>query len=176
MNRHLRKLAVVLGTCLMALGMAACGAPSPASIPSPTRLQTDAPPEPLATIHPDITPEVDDDPYLYPTVASGDWVPVDYDPSTTHLEADVSFGLGNVTVNWVSPDGEALYWKGTYDRPREDGDWSWTSHADVAQTSQGPMACQDATKDFFYDAEARTLTFEAEIDGIPQTVTMVRPE
>lgn len=38
------------------------------------------------------------------------------------------------------------------------------------------MACQDATKDFFYDAEAHTLTFEAEFDGIPQTVTMVRPE
>lgn len=94
---------------MMGMGMSACGAPSPASIPSPTRLQTDAPPEPLATIHPDITPEVDDDPYLYPAVASGDWVPVDYDPSITHLEADVSFGLGNVTVNWVSPDGEALY-------------------------------------------------------------------
>ncbi|MEE1296633.1 MAG: hypothetical protein UHD09_07320 [Bifidobacterium sp.] len=155
---------------LMTLAVAAtsaCGTTTPQAAPTTTVPQAESS---QATQEP---VEAADE--LYWSGVNGPWVQQDTDADATHLEAQVSGTPAVIAINWAGADGEALYWRGTFHRPQEEGDWSWTSHADSAQNSLGPRACQDASKDFTYDHASRQLIFEAEIDGQRRTVTMARP-
>lgn len=111
---------------------------------------------------------------MYWSGLNGTWVQDSANDGTEHFEAHISGTPATIAINWTGGDEEALYWKGSFELPEDAGNWEWTSYADTAQNSLGTRACQDETKQFVYDHAARQLYFDAEIDGQPMQITMVR--
>lgn len=55
-----------------------------------------------------------------------------------------------ITVNWHQDGEDMLYWKGTYEKPKKAGDWTWTSKGDTTAMESSLLASTDKTKKFTY--------------------------
>lgn len=108
-----------------------------------------------------------------PLNLSGTWVQINSESEDSYQQAVIEDDY--MTINWVNPDSEALYWAGTFVAPTEPGDsYAWSSENDTEKTGTALLASSDATKDFTY-ANGR-ISYELTAMGVTMTVEMERQE
>ncbi|MDF7665392.1 hypothetical protein [Bifidobacterium sp. ESL0745] len=145
----LKKTAAVAASLVMLIGFAACGqSPQNNAGDSASSSQTKPTPKPA-----DLT---------------GTWKQTNSSSKDELMEATIT--ADSIEINWVKPDRQSLYWKGTFTAPTKAGTYSWTSNGDTETMKTSIMASQDATKKFTYDG--KQLTYEQSALGTTSTIRM----
>lgn len=78
-----------------------------------------------------------------------------------------------MTIDWVPQDGtpdSRLYWAGSFEAPKAEGAFTWTSTNDHSRTGAELLASSDDTKDFTY--EDGKISYEVSALGESGTVTL----
>lgn len=84
-----------------------------------------------------------------PPSLTGEWVAVDRDGSSPQV---AGIGEESIVIEWTLDDDlSGLYWAGTFNAPKDNGDFTWTSSAYTDVTESAILASGLDQKVFSYD-------------------------
>lgn len=107
-----------------------------------------------------------------PPDLTGEWVQAGSGDASTYQTATIT--QDSITVRWVSVDGAALFWAGSFVPPQDAATpYSWDSVRDSSQTEPSALAPAEDSKTFTY--EDGYLHYTVSAMGVSTTVWLERP-